>query len=153
MKNNLHVNEARYLSIYKSPVQQYQSFIQFWVSKEAFLKALGVGIGDDRFPLHSLDFSNFLYSSSHYSIHQCYYKNQLLEGWIFITLLVDDVHILGIACGPKQDNVDDNEWLIGKEGDDNGLLLGRILEENDEIYKASGNCTISIVCSDSSLLL
>ena len=150
MKSNLHENEERFLSIFNSSISQYQSFIQFWILKEAFLKAIGVGIGDERFPLNSLDFSNSIYSSSQYSIYEGYYKNVLLEGWIFVTVMLDDIHILGIACGPKQEKIENDNIVNGNKMEN---ILDSIILENHVLYKANGNCTIHITYSDISVLL
>ena len=150
MKSNLHENEERFLSIFNSPISQYQSFIQFWILKEAFLKAIGVGIGDERFPLNSLDFSNSIYSSSQYSIYEGYYKNILLEGWVFVTIMLDDIHILGIACGPKQEKIENDKIANCNKLE---ISLDSIILENHVIYKANGNCTIHITYSDISMLL
>ena len=150
MKSNLHENEERFLSIFNSPISQYQSFIQFWILKEAFLKAIGVGIGVERFPLNSLDFSNSIYSSSQYSIYECYYNNILLEGWVFFTIMLDDIHILGIACGPKQEKIENDKIVNCNKLE---ISLDSIILENHVIYKANGNCTIHITYSDISMLL
>ena len=150
MKSNLHENEERFLSIFNSPISQYQSFIQFWILKEAFLKAIGVGIGDERFPLNSLDFSNSIYSSSQYSIYEGYYKNMLLEGWVFVTIMLDDIHILGIACGPKQEKIENDKIVNCNKLD---ISLDSIILDNLVIYKSNGNCTIHITYSDISMLL
>ena len=150
MKSNLHENEERFRSIFNSPISQYQSFIQFWILKEAFLKAIGVGIGDERFPLNSLDFSNSIYSSSQYSIYEGYYKNMLLEGWVFVTILLDDIHILGIACGPKQEKIENDKIVNCNKLE---ISLDSIILENHVIYTENGNCTIHITYSDISVLL
>ena len=119
-------------------------------AKEAFLKAIGVGIGDERFPLNSLDFSNSIYSSSQYSIYEGYYKNMLLEGWVFVTIMLDDIHILGIACGPKQEKIENDKIVNCNKLE---ISLDSIILENHVIYKANGNCTIHITYSDISMLL
>lgn len=142
MKPNLHLNELQYLQMFKSSYQRLFFFHLFWSFKEAYLKAIGVGIGDSHYPLNSLDFSRFHEQSDAFCSVNGYWKETCLDGWIFVSIVLNSNHILSVACGPKDDSIGVGNQLQCLSFDSKFLY-----------HSHNGDCSICIIKKSCEFLL
>lgn len=133
MKSNLHENELRFITMFKSSQQKLQYFYLFWSLKEAYLKAIGIGIGHPDYPLCSLDFSCFE-KHNQCTIHHGYWNNKLLDE-VFMTLMLQPTIILAVATSSDLCNSTRKTLSISK------------IVWNDQMvyFSKEGNCSICII--------
>lgn len=132
MKSNLHTNEIRYMQMFKSHQHQLLLFYKFWSLKEAYLKAIGIGIGSHDYPLNSLDFSSILFKNESCSIHKGYWNNLPIGEMVSFSL--SPSKFLSIA------------WVHPIEPISRSVLdIASIEFNHDVIYScANGDCKICI---------
>lgn len=142
MKSNLHLNELQYLQMFKSSCQRLFYFHLFWSLKEAYLKAIGMGIGNSNYQLNALDFSRFDKQNDAFCSIKGYWKETCLDDWIFVSIRLSSNHILSVACGPKNDSIG-----IGNQ-------LQCLSLDNKLLYQShNGDCNICVMKKNCEVLL
>lgn len=93
MRSNFHPNEQSTIT--------FDTFYRYWTLKEAYLKAIGVGLGHPHYDPGSLDFSHILDEKEDQWITLGCRNEQALCDWLFYTTRIDEYYMISIACGRK----------------------------------------------------
>ncbi|WVZ54606.1 hypothetical protein U9M48_005378 [Paspalum notatum var. saurae] len=81
-----------------TPCEVLAEFYRYWCLKEAFVKAIGAGVG---FGLHRLEFHHEQWTSISICI-----DGEVSKKWRFWLFSLDQKHLASIAKGPPEDAVD-----------------------------------------------
>ena len=93
MRSNFHPNEQSTIT--------FDTFYRYWTLKEAYLKAIGVGLGHSHYDPGSLDFSHILDEKEDQWITLGVRNVKALGDWLFYTTRIDEYYMISIACGRK----------------------------------------------------
>lgn len=93
IRSNFHPNEQSTIT--------FDTFYRYWTLKEAYLKAIGVGLGHSHYNPGSLDFSHVVDEKEDRWITLGVMDDKVLDGWLFYTTRIDDYYMISIACGRK----------------------------------------------------
>ncbi|KAG2555690.1 hypothetical protein PVAP13_8NG022100 [Panicum virgatum] len=80
-----------------TPTQVLTEFYRYWCLKEAFVKAIGAGVG---FGLHRLEFHH-----EHWTNISIHVDGDLTKKWRFWIFKLDEMHLASIAKGHPEDAV------------------------------------------------
>lgn len=83
---------------------KYSMFFIYWSLKEAFIKAVGMGLG---YPLQQVEFTVQLKEGDLLSGHATVsIVGTAREDWMFAFLSLDAKHVASVALGPLSDAID-----------------------------------------------
>ena len=93
IRSNFHPNEQSTIT--------FDTFYRYWKLKEAYLKAIGVGLGHPRYDPGSLDFSNVVDEREDRWVTLGVMNDEIMDDWLFYTTRIDEYYMVSIACGRR----------------------------------------------------